>query len=167
MTKNILFLFSFITGFVSLGLTQNQSIAYGNLIESFQELSNNNTICDFITFGETDSGKPLHLFLINSSGEFYPEAMQKKTIILVQNGIHAGEPCGIDASLQWAKEIIVDRKIPENVVIAIIPVYNVGGMLNRGKYSRANQNGPQEYGFRGNARNLDLNRDYIKVGSKN
>jgi hypothetical protein len=32
-------------------------------------------------------------------------------------------------------------------------------MLNRNSTSRTNQNGPEEYGFRGNARNFDLNRD--------
>jgi len=39
--------------------------------------------------------------------------------------------------------------------------------LNRGCCSRANQNGPEAYGFRGNARNLDLNRDFIKMDSEN
>ncbi|MDV7397783.1 hypothetical protein RZS08_40660, partial [Arthrospira platensis SPKY1] len=34
-------------------------------------------------------------------------------------------------------------------------------------HSRANQNGPDAYGFRGNARNFDLNRDFIKADSKN
>jgi hypothetical protein len=49
----------------------------------------------------------------------------------------------------------------------VIPVYNVGGALNRNSHTRANQNGPVSYGFRGNARNLDLNRDFIKQDSKN
>ena len=40
-------------------------------------------------------------------------------------------------------------------------------MLRRGKFSRANQNGPEEYGFRGNARNYDLNRDFIKNDTEN
>jgi hypothetical protein len=39
--------------------------------------------------------------------------------------------------------------------------------MNRSSTSRANQNGPEEYGFRGNARNLDLNRDFIKMDSEN
>ena len=39
--------------------------------------------------------------------------------------------------------------------------------MNRSSSSRANQNGPEEYGFRGNAQNLDLNRDFIKMDSKN
>ena len=58
-------------------------------------------------------------------------------------------------------------KIPENVVIATIPVYNIGGALNRNSFSRTNQNGPQAYGFRGNARNYDLNRDFAKADTKN
>jgi hypothetical protein len=52
-------------------------------------------------------------------------------------------------------------------LIAIIPAYNVGGMMNRNSFSRANQNGPEEYGFRGNTQNLDLNRDFIKMDSEN
>jgi hypothetical protein len=46
-------------------------------------------------------------------------------------------------------------------------VYNVGGSLDRNSHTRANQNGPKEYGFRGNARNYDLNRDFIKQDTKN
>ena len=53
------------------------------------------------------------------------------------------------------------------MVVCIIPIYNVDGALNRGSFSRANQNGPEEYGFRGNARNLDLNRDFIKCDAEN
>jgi hypothetical protein len=53
------------------------------------------------------------------------------------------------------------------VTLVIVPVYNVDGMLNRNSTTRANQNGPQAYGFRGNARHLDLNRDYVKQDSRN
>lgn len=40
-------------------------------------------------------------------------------------------------------------------------------MMVRSSTSRANQDGPEEYGFRGNAQNLDLNRDFIKMDSEN
>jgi hypothetical protein len=43
----------------------------------------------------------------------------------------------------------------------------VGGMMNRSSKSRANQNGPEAYGFRGSAKNLDLNRDFIKMDAVN
>lgn len=53
----------------------------------------------------------------------------------------------------------------DHAVIIIIPVYNISGMLNRTSYSRANQNGPESYGFRGTAQNYDLNRDFVKCDS--
>ncbi len=162
----VFIIFSF-TQVWALGEDDNQSIPYPELIKRYQILASQYNTCDFISFGETDSGEPLHLFIMNSSGEFYPEAIHNKTVILVQNGIHPGESCGIDASIEWAEELLQNNSIPDNVVIGIIPVYNIGGMINRGCCSRANQNGPEEHGFRGNARNLDLNRDYIKADSRN
>ena len=59
------------------------------------------------------------------------------------------------------------KKNLENTVLAIIPFYNIGGVHQRGAFSRVNQKGPQEYGFRGNAKNYDLNRDFIKTDSQN
>ena len=59
------------------------------------------------------------------------------------------------------------KKSYSNSLIAVIPVYNIGGALNRNSHTRANQNGPKEYGFRGNSRNYDLNRDFIKQDTKN
>ena len=82
-------------------------------------------------------------------------------------GIHPGEPDGIDASMMLVRDIVLRKlRLPDNVVLAFIPVYNIGGCLNRSAFSRANQNGPKEYGFRGSAQNLDLNRDFTKCDSK-
>jgi hypothetical protein len=65
------------------------------------------------------------------------------------------------------RDIVLGKlQLPNNIALAIIPVYNIGGCLNRNSFSRANQNGPREYGFRGNAQNLDLNRDFTKNDSK-
>ncbi|MBL0181707.1 MAG: hypothetical protein IPP96_05185 [Chitinophagaceae bacterium] len=70
-------------------------------------------------------------------------------------------------SMMLVRDIVTGKtKLPDNVALAFIPVYNIGGCLNRNSYSRANQNGPLEYGFRGNAQNLDLNRDFTKCDSK-
>jgi len=68
------------------------------------------------------------------------------------------------------RDILQENKLRsylEEVVLVVVPIYNIGGSLNRSNYSRANQNGPEEHGFRGNAKNLDLNRDFIKCDSKN
>jgi hypothetical protein len=87
------------------------------------------------------------------------------------NNIHPGEPEGTDASMLLVKDIIKDpkktREILKNIDLNIICQYNVDGTVNQSCCARANQNGPDILGFRGNAKNLDLNRDFIKCDSKN
>lgn len=146
----------------------NTTPTYPEIIAAYSRLTSTYPgVCKLEEAGETDSGKPLHLFIIDPSGSFVPEkaAEREKVVCLIMNGIHPGEPCGIDASIAFAKKKAADPD--PNVVYCFIPVYNVGGALNRGSHSRANQEGPEEYGFRGNAKNLDLNRDFIKSDSKN
>ncbi len=121
------------------------------------------------TYGNTDFGQPLHLLVLSKNQMFDPLAIRKsdKRIFLINNGIHPGEPEGIDASMLFARDLLKNNKLPTNVVICIIPVYNIDGSHNRSGTSRANQNGPVAYGFRGNGKNYDLNRDFIKTDSKN
>ncbi|MEM9022340.1 MAG: M14 family zinc carboxypeptidase [Bacteroidota bacterium] len=151
----------------------NQSTAYPDLIAAYQALDNTHSEAKLLTYGTTDSGQPLHLFVISRSGQFDPAALRaaNKRILLINNGIHAGEPCGVDASLRLARNLLTQAgevaAALDDVVVAIIPFYNIGGALNRGCCSRANQNGPEAHGFRGNARLLDLNRDFIKMDSRN
>lgn len=138
---------------------------YSRLDAAFAELK-------MVPYGTTDAGKPLHLVILSSDQDFDPESLRKKNkrILLVQNGIHPGEPEGIDASMMLARNYLLKKELRQQldkVVLLIIPVYNIDGALNRNSTSRANQNGPENYGFRGNARNLDLNRDYIKTDSRN
>ena len=91
----------------------------------------------------------------------------KAVTILINNAIHPGEPDGVDASMMLARDYCNGKlTLPKNVRIIIIPVFNVVGCLNRNKFSRANQDGPEEYGFRANGQNLDLNRDFIKCDAQ-
>lgn len=125
------------------------------------------------TFGLTDSGKPLHLFTISSDGDFdFSNIHAKgKLVLLINNAIHPGEPDGVEASMMLARELLAKQgdyqAFLDKVVVAIIPFYNIGGVLNRNSYTRTNQNGPESYGFRGNARHYDLNRDFIKADTRN
>ena len=145
----------------------NTTPTYAGIIEAYKEIADSNPLTSRLDIvGTTDVGKPLHALIIDARGMFEPvTAGRNQVVCMILNGIHPGEPCGINASIAFARE---KASHPDsNVVYCIIPVYNVGGALNRGSSSRANQNGPAEYGFRGNARNLDLNRDFIKNDSKN
>jgi len=120
--------------------------------------------------GMTDSGEPLTVIYLSVDGcRSLPGRGGERPRLLVMNGIHAGEPAGITASQMHARELLAEpeRFGLDQVDIAIIAAYNIGGMRNRGAPTRANQNGPEAYGFRGNAQNYDLNRDFIKADSRN
>lgn len=121
------------------------------------------------SMGSTDSGKPLHFATYNPDRIFDFERIKKsKQILFINNGIHPGEPDGIDATMLLFRNLAQGKiKIPKHTVIVTIPIYNVGGSLNRNSTTRTNQEGPKMYGFRGNARNYDLNRDFIKADTKN
>ncbi len=128
--------------------------AYEALVKKYQKTQ-------LKEMGPSDSGRPIHLFIAGDMAEHKPT-------ILINNGIHAGESCGVDASLLLIEELLrADSPILDRVNIAIIPMYNIGGALNRSCCTRANQKGPLEQGFRGNAKNLDLNRDFMKADSRN
>ena len=170
MRKLILILFSSILiGQIPLKYNENITPTYDEAISWFQLLDKKYKKAKLITYGKTDIGKPLHLFVISADKDFDPQAYRSKgkCMVMINNAIHPGEPCGVDASIKIADDLLRKNKIPKNVIIGIIPTYNIGGILNRNSTTRANQNGPKEYGFRGNARNLDLNRDFIKLDSEN
>lgn len=148
------------------------SATYDESIQYYQNLADLYPQISMHEMGQTDVGLPLQLVLISSEEISRPADLRKqgKRFLLINNGIHAGEPCGVDACMMLTRDLMEKpelRKLLDHLSIAIIPAYNIGGMLNRGCCSRANQNGPQEYGFRGNARNFDLNRDFIKTDTRN
>jgi Zinc carboxypeptidase len=146
-----------------------ESATYFEAVDWYKNLDRTSTKVFVKEMGMTDAGYPLHLVMVSNDGKFDPAQwhQQNKAVILVNNGIHPGEPDGIDASMMFVRDIVINKiKLPENVALAFIPVYNIGGCLNRNSYSRANQNGPLEYGFRGNSQNLDLNRDFTKNDSR-
>ena len=126
----------------------------------------------FETIGNSDEGIKIYQFIISEKGINDGDEAHKKNkmVLFINNGIHAGEPEGVDASMLFAREILQSNNLNDilkNSVIVIIPQYNVEGALNRNSTTRVNQNGPAEYGFRGTRRNFDLNRDFIKGDAEN
>jgi hypothetical protein len=145
---------------------------YNDVISYYKDLASSYSEISLLEFGETDSGNPLHLVVYNPDGKISKNDIKnsKKNRLLINNGIHPGESDGIDASMMMLRDIVQNDSLQEvykNSLICVIPIYNIGGALNRNSHTRANQNGPKEYGFRGNARNFDLNRDFVKQDTKN
>ncbi|MBX9782464.1 MAG: hypothetical protein K2X48_04135 [Chitinophagaceae bacterium] len=146
-----------------------ESVTYYEAIAAWKQIDKASLNVQVLTMGPTDAGEPLRLVLVSSDASFKPEQWKQKNkiVILINNGIHPGEPDGIDASIWMVKDIVSNKlKLPSNVVLAIIPVYNIGGSMNHTPFYRIDQNGPTEKGFRGNSQNLDLNRDFIKCDSR-
>ena len=148
---------------------QNQTTTYQECIAFYKELASISSKLNIQNIGTTDSGLPLHLVTFNPDSEFnFKKLNSTKSIVLINNGIHPGEPDGIDASMMLIRDLVYSKiELPKNTVLTVIPIYNIGGSLNRNTSSRVNQNGPETYGFRGNALNYDLNRDFIKNDTEN
>ncbi|RIV67504.1 M14 family metallopeptidase [Flagellimonas aequoris] len=146
-----------------------ETATYQQTIDFYITLARDFPQINIHTIGKTDSGLPLHMVTFNPEGDFNFENIRKdKTIILINNGIHPGESDGIDATMMLYRDLATGKiPSPKKTVLVTIPIYNIGGSLNRNSTTRANQNGPLEYGFRGNALNYDLNRDFIKMDTKN
>jgi hypothetical protein len=149
----------------------NYTATYTECIQYYKNLAKVYKGIQVKQMGTTDAGLPLHVILINAQNNFNPTQWHatNKCVLLINNGIHPGEPDGIDASMQLCTDVlqqIKQNKFSSNICLAIIPVYNIGGALNRSTYYRVDQNGPNAFGSRGNSANLDLNRDFIKADSK-
>ena len=123
---------------------------------------------DYRSFGRSPEGRELPLMIASKDGAFTPEAARSagRLVVLAQCCIHAGECAGKDACLMLLRDAAITKTQSEllnNVVLVVMPIFNVDGHERFGPYSRVNQNGPAEMGWRVTSRNLNLNRDYIKA----
>ncbi|MFN3771638.1 hypothetical protein [Cloacibacterium normanense] len=140
----------------------NQTTTYEEMVKFYDDLDKNFESFSVVEKGKDDNGEPIRVVIFDNSKK------QNIPVIFINNGIHPGESDGIDATMMLMRDLALGKiKVPQNTKVAAIEAYNISGMLRRGKFSRANQNGPEEHGFRGNARNFDLNRDFIKNDTEN
>jgi hypothetical protein len=139
----------------------NQTTTYAEMLTYYDDLAKDFATISVESFGTDDNGEPIKVVIFNNSKD------KNVPTILINNGIHPGEPDGIDATMMMMRDFATGKITVKNLKIVALQAYNISGMLHRGKFSRANQNGPEEYGFRGNARNYDLNRDFIKNDTEN
>ena len=142
--------------------TYDQAVAFAKKLDAASPL------IKYATYGKSGEGRDLPLLIAASDGAFSPQLAkeQGKAVVLVQAGIHAGEIDGKDAGFALLRDIAITKTrthLLDNVVILFQVIYNVDGHENSNPYMRFAQNGPAEMGFRGNATNLNLNRDYMKA----
>ncbi|ONF97118.1 M14 family metallopeptidase [Sphingomonas jeddahensis] len=110
------------------------------------------------TFGQTSEGRDLLYVRASKGGDGKP-------VVLVQAGIHAGEIDGKDAGLMLLRDIALRDKasLLDKVDLVFVPILNVDGHERTSSGNRPHDRIPFAKGYRANARNLDLNRDYAKL----
>lgn len=152
---------------------RNQTSTWEACIEFYQALAQRfPAVLQFSQIGLSDAGVPIHAGVVSADGNFDRGQIRRagRPVFFNNNGIHPGEPEGIDACMALVRDLCGDPARLAALgptVFLFIPIYNVDGCRNRGTSSRVNQDGPESFGFRGNSLHLDLNRDFIKCDSLN
>lgn len=145
-----------------------ETARYDETVAYSRRLDDASPLIRYETFGKSGEGRDLPLLIATEGGTFTPQEARKagKAVLLVQACIHPGEPDGKDAGFALLRDVAVTKTrkgLLDHVVLLFIPMYNVDGHERFGPYNRINQNGPVEMGWRTNATNLNLNRDYMKL----
>ncbi|MDN4055980.1 M14 family zinc carboxypeptidase [Massilia sp. YIM B02763] len=147
---------------------QNQTTTWADCIAWYEDLAlQYPNVLRFGVVGTSDAGVPIHAGVVSADGVFEREQIKRegRPVFFNNNGIHPGEPEGVDACMALVRDFCQQ---PERLaglgktVFLFVPLYNVDGAFNRANTSRVNQDGPEAFGFRGNSRHLDLNRDFVK-----
>ena len=122
-------------------------------------------------YGTSPQGRRMPVVIVSKERAFTPAEAAKtgKPVVMIQNGIHAGEIDGKDASLILLRDLALGRRreLLDAMTLLVLPIYNVDGHERVSPYNRPNQDGPRQgMGFRTTAAGLDLNRDHLKLASE-
>lgn len=122
----------------------------------------------YFEFGRSAQGRALMAVVYDKDGLRSADEIRGagRSILFVQACIHPGESEGKDAMLMLLRDWVVDgknEKLFDKTSILFVPIFNADGHERFSPYSRINQNGPQEMGWRTTANNLNLNRDHTKA----
>lgn len=126
------------------------------------------------TFGESPEGRALPLVVLSAHGAHTPEAAHALglPVMLVINGIHAGEVEGKEASQAWMRDLLSGPAgaLLEHLTLVVVPLFNPDGNDRIDPANRKldikrlfGQIGPDTgVGTRTNATGINLNRDYLR-----
>ncbi len=157
--------------FLPIDSDPNKSLTYEQVMRLSHDISKrypDNVIFTFLGLSEQNDTIPALIIFKDKANNPIEVAKQKKSTLMIQAGIHAGEPDGIDAGFMLIRTLLSDKNkmdLLNNVTIIFIPTFNIDGLKLLSPYHRINQNGPELQGWRANAMNLNLNRDYLKASS--
>lgn len=143
---------------------------YAETMTWFNKLCAESKLFRMLSIGTSANGQAVNMVIASSEGAFTRDELLRssKKLILVQAGIHAGEIDGKDAGMMLFRDIAFGNKrdLLNQVNILFIPILSVDGHERKSAYNRVNQRGPDNMGWRTNANNYNLNRDYSKLDTE-
>lgn len=108
----------------------NSTCTFDQCISFFKSLDADYKECSIVEDGYTDTDEPFRLVVLGRKDAMNPLSAKKrnKLIVWINNGIHPGEPEGIDASMILARELMKNadlNKLLDKITVVMVPVYNV------------------------------------------
>ena len=141
--------------------------SYAQTVSWFERLTAVSPKLQMVSLGRSWEGRDIWMVVVSAEGAGSPAelAATGKPVLLAQAGIHSGEIDGKDAGMMFIRELVFGRyqELLDQASLLFVPILNVDGHERVSSLSRVNQRGPEESGWRTNARNLNLNRDYSKL----
>ena len=121
-----------------------------------------------LSLGKTAEGRDIWMVIASKEGASTAASLRKngKATVFAQAGIHSGEIDGKDAGLMLLRDMTVrgtKRDLLDRANFLFVPIYSADAHERYSRFTRINQRGPEEGGWRTNPRNLNLNRDYVKA----
>jgi murein tripeptide amidase MpaA len=143
---------------------------YNETINWLKKLTDASPLISMVSIGKSLEGRDIFMIIASSEKTVTASALKKsgKPLLFVQAGIHSGEIDGKDAGMMLLRDIAFGNKkqLLDGVNLLFVPILNVDGHERSSAFNRPNQRGPQNMGWRTNAQNLNLNRDYAKLDTK-
>jgi murein tripeptide amidase MpaA len=148
------------------GLTETPR--YDETIAWLRKLAAATRDIELVSIGTSAEGRTIWMAVASTAESKTPEglAAADKPIVLAQAGIHSGEIDGKDAGLMLLRDMTVlgtRAGLLRGASLLFVPILAPDAHERFSAHSRINQRGPVEMGWRSNARNLNLNRDYTKL----
>ncbi len=143
---------------------------YNTTMNWFKKLSAASPLLTMISLGKSVEGRDIFMIIASTEKNITSASLKHsgKPLLLAQAGIHSGEIDGKDAGMMLLRDIAFGNKenLIKNVNFLFIPILSVDAHERSSAYNRPNQRGPQNMGWRTNAQNLNLNRDYAKLDTR-
>jgi len=138
------------------------SPSYADTRAWFDRLDTASDLIRIEQFGVSPEGRPIYAVIASKDDATLDPS---KPVLLAQAGIHPGEIDGKDAGMMLLRDMAFYGKdgLLDRANLILIPILSVDGHERTSPYSRPNQRGPRNQGWRHTATNQNLNRDFMKL----